>query len=187
MSDFNYFSITNDGYVIGAGGPNPIHVEHLPVDGEFLPNDPLQYSDVLKFSKRSYMSLSDIKVAQGKEDAVDINNKCKYLALHGEFGIGGGGKQVITIKGGSEHITFTGVSHGNNIEIGNWSDQSTNFTSNVTLNLKSANGKPIKVSIGRAKDIKLAGDCKKNLLGSVLVTAWWWVMYLYTEIFGSKK
>lgn len=190
MSDFNYFSITNDAYTIGAGGPNPQIVSELPVDNKFTPENPEQYNDILKFSNRQGISLTGVQVSHGKEDCVDINNHCTNITLQGEFGVNGNGRQCFTVKGGSEDIFISGVIHtpGNStdVEIGNWSDQSYNLSKNVQVNLRRADGKPVRVRIGHAENVYLGANCQKDIIGSLLMTAYWWIKWSIRKISGIK-
>ena len=174
-ADCNYFSINHGQYIVDCGLPTGHEVFVLPTNNEFLPPSASTYSDILKFSNQQNYVLENAKVAQGKEDSVDINNNCSNIILSGEFGIGGGGTQVMTIKGHSTNINIVGTSHGNRIEIGNWSDQSYDVSENITLNINSVNGKPIMVAVGRATNIKLLGDCKKDLMRGILISAYWWI------------
>lgn len=173
MSDVNYFSISNDGYTIDAGSPDARQVTELPEGNSFTPLRRDKYSDILKFSNRQSFSLTNVYVSQGKEDSVDINNRCSNITLQGNFAIEGYGKQVFTIKGGSKDIFISGVieNPGNHtdVEIGNWSDQSKEKTTNVQLNLRRMDGKPVRVIIGHASNITLGGNCKKDVWGSLLL------------------
>lgn len=170
--DINFFSIYANTYTIDAGSNDAKPTDTLPT--VFNPDNPERYSDILKLSHIDGLSLSGIRVIQGREDAVDINI-CRNVTLAGEFGGGSvNGSQVFTVKGGSKNITLSGTCHGHRIEIGNWSDQSNDLTENVTLNLRSIDGKPINVSVGRGRNVKVSGDCRISALGSVLLKLYWW-------------
>lgn len=190
MSDFNYFSITNDGYTIDAGGPNPQTVTELPTDNKFTPANPGQYNDILKLSNKQGLSLTNVQVSHGQEDCVDINNHCANITLQGEFGVEGSGRQCFTIKGESKDIFISGVIHtpGNStdVEIGNWSDQSYGLSSNIHVDLRRADGKPVRVRIGRAENVQLGANCKKDVIGSLLMTAYWWLKWTVRKISGIK-
>lgn len=189
MSDFNYFSITNDGYTVNAGGPNPYTVTELPEGNKFLPENPEDYSDILKFSNRQGFSLTDVQVAHGDEDCVDINNHCSNITLQGRFGVKGLGSQCFTIKGGSENIFVSGVIQtpgtSTDVEIGNWSDQSYNKSSNIHIDLRRADGKPVRVRIGRAENVHLGANCKKDILGSIGLTIYWWAKWAFVKVTGK--
>lgn len=174
-NDYNYFSINHGQYIVDSGLPTSHEVFVLPTNNEFLPSNAASYSDILKFSNQQNYVLENAKVAQGKEDSVDINNNCSNIILSGEFGIGGGGTQVMTIKGHSTNINIVGTSHGNKIEIGNWSDQTYDISENITLNVTSVNGKPIMVAIGHAANVNLLGDCKKDTFSGIFISIYWWV------------
>lgn len=176
MSDFNYFSIDANGYTIDAGGPNPQTVTELPADNIFMPADASQYSDILKFSGRQMFSLTNAKVSQGREDCVDINNKCANITVQGMFAVDGSGKQVLTIKGESRDIFISGVivkpGSKTDVEIGNWSDQSKKKSTNIHVDLRRADGKPVRVVIGHADNVHLGPNCKKDAWKSFLLTVY---------------
>lgn len=86
----------------------------------------------------------------GKEDCVDVNNKARIISLfvtnwHPQ------GKYLATIKGGAYSVALHGdvQSHGTevDVDIGNWSDQSNEPTTDTILGLYSQTGKPIKVRV----------------------------------------
>lgn len=186
-TDRNFFSISRNKFTVDADGPNPHEVTELPSYNIFRPLDGAKnYSDILKFSDQQGFTLIGCQVDQGKEDSVDINNFCREITLDGKFGIGGGGNQVITIKGGCDTVWVTGTSYGNRIEIGNWSDQTYNKSKNIVLNIASANGQPIKVYIGRAENVSCQGNCKKDTFGSLKITAYWWFKWIIRRILGIK-
>ena len=64
--------------------------------------------------------------------------------------------------------------------------QTYNYNENIVLNLRSTNGSTIKVSIGRAKNVSLQGDCKKDTFGSLKLTAYWWIKWIVRKILGIK-
>lgn len=185
--DRNYFSISQNKFTVDSGGPNPHEVTELPTDNIFSPADGAKnYSDILKFSNQQNFTLMGCAVDQGSEDSVDMNKFCRNITLDGQFGVGGGGSQVITIKGGCDTIWVTGISYGNRVEIGNWSDQTYDKSRNIVLNLTSSNGKPINVSIGRAENVSCQVDCKKDLFGSLKITMYWWLKWIIRKILGIK-
>lgn len=187
MSDRNYFSISQNKFTVDSGGPNPHEVTELPADNVFSPPDGAKnYSDILKFSNQQGFTLMGCRVDQGTDDSVDMNRFCKDIVLDGTFGIGVGGNQVLTIKGGCKNIWVTGTSHGNRVEIGNWSDQTYDLSENILVNLTSVNGQPIMVSIGRAKNVSLQGNCKKDTFGSLKLTAYWWIKWIVRKILCIK-
>ena len=185
-TDINYFSISQNTFTVDAGSEHSHQTDRLPPNNVFIPLKASVYTDILKFSNQQHFAVENCKVSQGKEDSVDINNKCKDILLTGEFGIGGGGSQVITVKGGSSDIYIIGTSHGNKIEIGNWSDQTYDISQHISLNLVSTNGKKIQVSIGRATNVTLLGDCKKNYFGSMKIKMYWWLKWFVRKLSGIK-
>jgi len=186
-TDRNYFSISENKFFVDSGGPNPHEVTDLPTGNVFSPSDGAKnYADILKFSNQQGFTLMGCQVDQGREDSVDMNRFCREITLDGHFGLGGGGDQVITIKGGCDTIWVTGVAYGNRIEIGNWSDQTYDKSRNIVLNLSAANEQPIKVSVGRAENVSCQGDCKKDMFGSLTITVYWWLKWIVRKILGIK-
>jgi hypothetical protein len=110
-----------------------------------------EISDTLKFSSqlRNFSGFFGV-VHGGKEDCVDVNNRCENLRIHAELWVPHG-KYLATIKGGSKAITLSGCVEGHgsevDVDIGNISDQSDNATGPVYLNLKHVAGDPITVRI----------------------------------------
>lgn len=100
-----------------------------------------EIADTLKFST----GLSNFtgyfpEVTSGQEDCIDINNQCEHLTLRVEKLIFQGAMGV-TIKGGSRHIIISAndcLGHGKetDVDIGNWSDQSSEPTTDVTLDIR---------------------------------------------------
>lgn len=94
----------------------------------------------------------------GQEDCVDMNNRCNNVRVVAEFHPQG--KYVATIKGGCTNIFLEGTIYGKgkevDVDIGNWSDQSTNPTTGVVLDVKKADGSPVYVRVlnGAAPTLK---------------------------------
>lgn len=109
--------------------------------------------DILKFST----GLTDFRikagiVVGGKEDAVDVNNKCRNLEISADKWIFKDrySKIGFTIKGGSESIRLGAgeLVYGDPIiDLGNASDQSHDITRGIHINLKSADGRPLRVRV----------------------------------------
>lgn len=135
--DVNYLSLNRDTIVWDAGSPQERpHTDDLPYVLLLLPEDPKKYESILKFSGRRYFDLPRLCVAQGKENAIDINAESSQLRLTGDFGIhGNSGEQVITVKGGSHDCVFRGEiwSRGTraDVAVGLWSDQSQGVSYNL--------------------------------------------------------
>jgi hypothetical protein len=174
--DKNYYSVSNE---------NPL------VNGQvIMPDHSLQYDDILKFSGVREVTALELTVAQGREDSVDMNNGCSDIDLRGDFGYGGGGNQVITIKGGSKNISIFGCLHSRgketDVDIGNWSDQSYNKSEVVRLNLVHVDGKPVRVRIGRAKGVELIGKYEVSKFENFKLVAYWWIKWCVRKLKGIK-
>ncbi len=182
--DNNYFSlsnnITNLTGIAEVPWPDPLVFE--PVDFQ-------NYDAILKICDHSsHINLSDLKVAQGKEAAVDINNKVSDVSLQGEFGtIGTTGNQVITVKGGSHDIKISGIinSRGtvNEVTMGRWADQSYDITYNVDLSeLRRTDGDKIRVIIGRATKPNLGPNCRILFWLSLGEKIYWWAKFILVKL-----
>jgi hypothetical protein len=186
--DVNYFSI-GEFYVYYAGTDNPVYVDGIPNPPVFTPEKPEEFSDIFKVSQnRAPVLVENAVISQGHEDAIDINNRCNDVTLlNATIGVTGKGDQAITIKGGSRKIRISGVLHSRSkskvdVDIGNWSDQSYNLSEDIELNLTHIDGKPVNVRIGRAKNIKLSGSCKKMVIASILLKAYWWLKWAVRKV-----
>lgn len=189
-TDINYFSI-GEQYVFFAGSDHPQTVDSIPTPPIFTPENPSQYAAILKASGSDKGIWIDSPViAQGHENAIDINNRSKNIKYSNATigATGENGDQVITIKGGSTDIQITGVLHtrGNrqsvDVDVGNWSDQSYNNSERITLNLTHVDGKKINVRIGRAKNVILLGSCKQMVFASLVLKAYWWFKWLVRKV-----
>lgn len=121
-------------------------------DEVITPDNPTQYNDILKFSNAKNVDVINSYITGGSEDCIDMNRNCQgvfiantTLCPNGKFGI--------TIKGGTQNVIILNaefVKHGTeaDIDIGNWSDQSSEPVRHVTLSgLKSMDGKPVRVRV----------------------------------------
>lgn len=190
--DCNYLSLNRDSVVLYAGTDQEQPLDAIPYPVELVPEDPKQWDSILKVSGAVDLYVADARIAQGKENAIDINNRAAHLDITGDIGITGvEGEQVITIKGGSSHVTIAGVVHSRgrdcDIEIGAWSDQSTEVTHTIGLSrLRHATGRPLTVVLGRVRqpwrawigkapdDIWLPPGAKVAIWGSIQEQAYWW-------------
>lgn len=153
---------------------------------------PFDYDDALKFTSQLTNFNGKFGVVySGKENAVDVNNKCRNLTLSGERWMANGGLYPFTVKGGSEGITITGTldGHGTEVDVdaGNWSDQSNGWVKNWTLGLRSLDGRPIVVRCLQAKapqliagtgPYKYAFPSPNNPLHGVFI----WLLQLFWKI-----
>lgn len=90
----------------------------------------------------------------GAEDCVDINNGCNGIGVNANFIPQG--KYLATIKGGVSNVTLAGsvslAPAGEvDIDLGNWSDQSSKPVAGVALNLARPNRAPITVRVLNAE------------------------------------
>lgn len=157
------------------------------IDGQvYMPENPSQYAAILKVSHSTGIHGIALTVSNGQENSVDIN-VCKDMTLSGVYGLSGvTADQCITIKGGSESIYVAGVINCNgsraDVQIGDWSDQEDALSKNVTLDLVRADGKPVKVQVGRATGIVLKGSCVRSWWSDFLLTAYWWIKLIVRKI-----
>lgn len=122
-------------------------------------------SDTLKITDCSDGEVRARKVFGGREDCVDVNNKCSNIFILAELFVPKG-KYLATIKGGSSNITLQGdvSGHGSevDIDIGNVSDQSDNLTGPVKLCLRHIAGDSITVRcLGGARPLILNPDVQQ--------------------------
>lgn len=196
-ADSNYLSINRDTVVWFAGTAEQ-HQGSIPMDGKLLPAEPQAWDAVLKFSGRHNLQLGGLRVAQGRENAVDLNNECNGIALEGVFGVGGGeGDQVFTVKGGTIDTLLKGTVESRGRKaiavLGCWSDQSTKPTSYVDmsmLRMKDASvpftvilgrvNRPLRsILFGRSPDIALPPGAVILKWDSIKELAYWWAKRVY--------
>lgn len=111
---------------------------------EDLVADPKIHSDALKVSACRNLAVAvHGTIYGGKEDCVDINNKCEGAHVYANLMVPQG-RYVATIKGGSNGVWLSGQIRGHgkevDIDIGNVSDQSDNLTRKVYLDLTHEDG-----------------------------------------------
>lgn len=192
-SGINYFSIFGKYFAVNSGTDAEEIVEEPPEllvfdGGHNIPN--FDYDSYLKVSyPTNGLELDGVTVRCGKENVLDMDHVFDCY-IYGSFGSNKKpGKQIITIKGGSSDITVEGkiLCHGKlcDVTIGDWSDQSSLTSRDIVINLKSSDGRPVKVRIGRAADVKLLGDCKKSYLQSIMLKIHWWKKY-FTQKFSKE-
>jgi hypothetical protein len=157
MADINYESYANQDGVI---------VE----DREVSPENPLQFSDVLKFSNCTNFRVSRARIMGGKEDCIDINRGQRGLIE--ETTLVPIGNFAMTIKGGFESLHLRDVvliRQGKevSIDLGNWSDQAPwKMTKGVVLQgVISQDGQPVTCRVMWAQKPKVIG-------GNVKVKDW---------------
>lgn len=193
--DVNYLSLNRTSIVLYAGTPDEteVHVvadSDIPVD--LVPPDVKHWDSILKCSDRHDTTLTGLRVAQGKENSLDINRGSSGLTFSGDWGVvGNTGEQVMTIKGGSFTIHLSGTVYSSgtdcDLEIGCWSDQSMEVVHDLDLSgLKHVVGRPLTVVLGRVRqpwkawigkapdDIRLPAGAKVLVWGSIQEQLYWW-------------
>ncbi len=173
MSEKNYQS-----YYRVDGDVSDVSLE--PDGAQWLPGS---WSDTAHFSGCFRQRFTNFKIFGGVEDCVDLNNGCNGLTLE-NFALTSGGKYCITLKGGSNDNLFTGLyikKHGKevDIEIGNWSDQSHNFSKrNSFWNVHAEDKKPVTYCYRYGcKPSFILSDVKHLWWRSIGITIYWWVKY----------
>lgn len=117
-------------------------------------HDAATYSDTLKFSNTHDVTATvHGELAGGKEDCVDMNraHDCTVFAERWHPR----GLFLATIKGGTTDYYLSGevVAHGKEVDVdlGNWSDQSSAKTGAGMLDLRSHDGSPIVIRVLNAE------------------------------------
>lgn len=200
--DANWLSLTRDAETLYAGTPEARQLDRAyePIPTSMLPGDPKQWDSILKCSGRENTHLTGLRVAQGKENCFDANNRTIDCSFVGEWGVEGNeGEQVFTIKGGSRLLSFGGpvYSRGTDcdIELGSWSDQSIETTHDISLyGLYHASGRPLTVVLGRVNqpwrawigrmpdDIEPPENAKVLIWGSIVEQIGWWAKWIAVKI-----
>ena len=183
----NYFSLSAVVCTIGAGGPDPAQTT-LPSPLVFDPPSPQSYDAILKIGDGAGgFNWSGLKVAQGYQDSVNLNNDAHDISLSGDFAVdGGSGLRVITIKGGSTGIKISGTIHTASgkiyVKLGDWSDQTYDISKGVDLTgLFSANGQPVYVILGHVSNVTL-GTCKVDWIKSVELKCYFWFKWAVRKL-----
>ena len=158
MADKNYYSIADQDTVI-------VENTTFPEPGI----DASEYSDIFKLSHSKNVQVRNCVIYGGKEDCVDMNRECENI-LFENVTVHSGGKYCFTIKGGTKNVTLKNVivdGHGTemDIDLGNWSDQSSNLTTNIILdNVNSKSGEPVKVRVLWADKPTIVGGSNVKLM-----------------------
>lgn len=117
--------------------------------------DPAVHSDALKFSNSHDGYVRVDSIDGGREDCIDVNNRCSSLEIHVHNGMRPKGKYAATIKGGSRNIVLVGTLENHaaevDIDIGNQSSQSDELTDDVLLNVAMRDGSPVRVRVWNAE------------------------------------
>lgn len=187
--DKNYLSLNANSNVLYAGTDTPMGIPDADIPTTLVPIDPKEWDAILKCSGRKNTILTGLNVPQGKENSLDINNRCESLHLEGDWGIvGDEGEQVITIKGGSNIITVGGNIHSTgkraDICLGLWSDQSTEKSDAIWLRgLHHVSGRPLTVIKCRVGNhVYLPEGAKVLKLKSALALIGWWAKFFAVKV-----
>jgi len=196
--DHNFLSLNYDSVVWFAGTDREVeHNESIPLS--LLPDDPKNWDAILKCSNRHNTHLRGLNVAQGMENALDINNRSSHCSFEGDWGVTGvKGDQVITVKGGSNNISVMGniSSRGNRADLvtGLWSDQSFETSHHIDYShLYHTNGRPltfifcrvnspIMAALGRPRDIQLPPGAKVLFWKSIGSQIHWWCKFAAVKL-----
>ncbi len=203
---YNFFSAGPNGSGVGAVSPYQTSLPYgsFPANGIFDPSDsrstvalgsnasdPSKYDAILKLADGIHdLTLAHVRVAQGIEDSLNLNNAVANVKIAGDFAVSGApGLRVITIKGGSHDIVISGTLHGHgtseDIKIGDWSDQSYALSSNIDISgLHEADGSNIKVIIGHASNIVLNSSEVVHHIASAALTTYWQLKYYIRRLLG---
>ena len=156
------------------------------------PPNPENYDDILKFSNVQNANVYDCDInpkGGNKEDGVDINRFCKNIRMV-KTSIRSGEKYAVTIKGGSEDILLQNViilgrgKEGVDIDIGNYSDSTMKKSQNIMLaNVNRADGKPVTLRVGHAKNIFITdSNIKKLRFQSIGLKLYVYFKYLLVKL-----
>lgn len=201
--DFNYLSLDADS-VVWFAGTDEWRYESGPIPTELIPESPRSWDAILKTSNRSDTYLKGLRIAQGRENALDQNNRTRDCSFQGDFGVGSGPlqqpnpDQVITTKGGSSRITYSGTiwSKGRRADCvcGAWSDQSQETTHHIDYSgLSRADGQPVTfilsrvnspfmAALGKPKDILLPKNAKVLFWASIGDQIYWWAKFAAVKL-----
>jgi hypothetical protein len=195
-ADLNYLSVSNGVWGVNEGSD---HAENLPGEPDWdtfslTPPNARDYASLLKICDNSRgLSIPKpatglLSIAQGQENAVDVNNRVASLNLVAHFGAGGqSGDQVITVKGGCHDLRFWGIIHstGNNAEVvvGNWSDQCYDESYNLDFTgLVHEDGQPVTFILARCRDVKLPPGARVLRWKSLCLSAYWWAKWAAVKL-----
>lgn len=191
-ADRNHLSISQFGAAIDAGTPQIRTIVIPEDDAQIMPPDPLNYDSILKLSGAS-ISLRAINVGQGLENSIDCNNESHNCEITGHFGVGSRGfrgDQVITVKGGCQHMRLAGVlwSRGRkaSVVVGAWADQSLKTSGDLDFSgLSHSDYGAVtfvfgrvnswwSAALGKPKDIQLPPGAKVLFWRSLGEICYWW-------------
>lgn len=192
--DINLLSLGNEGktWTLYSGAPDARVIDE--VDFTQLNANRPGLASILKISGKSYVDLHGLKVGQGRECSVDINNGSTAVFSDCEFGSSElSGHQVFSVKGFS-----TAVISGNlkgrgkrfkaDILIDNWSDQDYRGSRVNLTHARHEDGKPINVVLRYgASQVALGENAKVLIKESIGLTVYWWAKWLVRKILFIRK
>lgn len=163
------------------------------VDRDISPDNPLQFSDILKMSLCANAVVERCHIEGGNEDAIDCVRGSNYtfraLTLHPN------GKNGITLKGAIDGATIQDImfeSHGSecDIEIGQFDKyQSPPFVKTKHVNIIQANAKdnrPVKVKVWMADSPNIAaGNVKVTKINPVIVWCYFFFRWVQLKLGGQ--
>lgn len=187
-ADRNLLSCSEGIWQAYSGTPDAEPADPLYDGGEVGTARPQDWDAILKVSRTPSLRLARLQVQQGRENALDCNNRCSDCVLDGDWGVGGGlGDQVITTKGGCQRMTYSGTVHseGRNghIVCGQWSDQSHDLSTDIDYSqLRHVTGKPLTFVLVRCARVKLPPGGKVLWVRSLLNRAYWWAKFAAVKL-----
>lgn len=155
-------------------------------DRTITPENPTQYSDILKFSQCNNTLVERCRIDGGAEDAVDAVRGTNYTVRN--CTVRPNGKNGITMKGGIDGIVIQDVvfhSHGSecDIELGQF-DKYQEFPFKKTKHTNivqciATDGKPVKVKVWMADKPNIAGgNVKVTKINPIIV----WCYFIFRRI-----
>jgi hypothetical protein len=151
--------------------------------------DPRDYADVLKFSHAERVAGVNLTVVGGKENAIDMNRRCRDIFLS-DVTLCGGDQSSVVIKGATENVIlrrftyFVSKKAWCEVLIGDWSDQSTEPSRNIVLDDHyRKDGKPVRVVVGRAEwPYVVGGNVRICYVKSYALKAYFWAKYFAVRL-----
>jgi hypothetical protein len=202
----NFISCSNGVWSIGSGGKAPQSLNGCPTPPIFdaakapIPLNPTNpaanedYDAILKVGDGANVTISaGAVVAQGHEDALNLNNHATVTLSGADLSLGGAsGIRVVTVKGGSNLSSTAPVvihQHGtqSDVQLNAWSDQSYDPGTADLTNWSMADGSKIKVrSRSFGSGVKLGTNGKLDYLGCVEDFVYYWFKYVVRLCYRLK-
>lgn len=157
------------------------------------PDNPLSYSDILKFSNCSNVLVKDCQIVGGKEECVDIVRGDDYV-LQGLV-LEPKGQAAIVIKGAVVNykiIDCEFLSHGKkqDIELGQfdnyWTFGRKPTRGGAIVNVRARDGKPVKVVLWDAEKPEIINSNVKIVkMPKIVVLGYFIFRAIYIKLFGK--